>query len=286
MNKRGVALVFALIVLVVVSLMVVSFFMRTMSENNMVKRETNSLRALWLAEAGAADTISRLPTQYAPASPLTGTLATGNTYSATSVLVASSGSSETYVINSTGSVVIPGSGPIQKEVELYVDLTPPDPGDFTHGLEVNGELRIQGSAEVDNPLAYANLNFREKFGLSSADLKAIAQSGAAGCTYLVDPDPPLQDLSGITWIDIVEHTQQKIPKTGWNGSGILIVNGDCGIEGGDFDGILWVIGDLEITGNPVYNGAVFGETSVDFTTKVTGTPDINLDPDAIQDALD
>jgi len=90
----------------------------------------------------------------------------------------------------------------------------------------------------------------------------------------------------IYWVKITSDKKQlQIPKTGWQGNNvILIVEGDCDVEGGTFSGILWVMGELKIAGNTNINGAVLSEETTEVKTSVTGNPDLYYDPAAIKKA--
>jgi cytoskeletal protein CcmA (bactofilin family) len=85
----------------------------------------------------------------------------------------------------------------------------------------------------------------------------------------------------ITWIS----NGFEITQDGWVGGGIMIVNGDLKITGGTFDGVIWVIGKLSISGNPVINGSIFVEGEATVDTTITGTAKISFDPSAIDGAF-
>lgn len=285
-KKRGIALILALLVITVLTILLASFFLRSINENNLVRRSVNSTRAFWLAEAGVAGAIKELlPTP----GWTTGNLESNPNYqwSATSAWWTSSGPGvDIYQVNSTGTVILPG-GSIDRNLEAFVSVTPPQPDDFDVAIEVNGGLNLFGSYDINPDDSYttnASLSFTDKFDLSSGRIKNIAIEQG---TYYVNPSSPLQDLNGITWIDIVAPTTKlKIPKTGWSGSGILIVNGDTDIEGGTFDGIIWVIGELTVTGNGTINGAMLSECEETIVTDIGGNPTINYNWTMVSDALD
>lgn len=67
-----------------------------------------------------------------------------------------------------------------------------------------------------------------------------------------------------------------------NGSGILIVNGDLNLNGGNFTGIIYVIGNFSNQGNSTINGSIIVEGNVSLnTTKVAGAMTVQYDPLAI-----
>ena len=53
--------------------------------------------------------------------------------------------------------------------------------------------------------------------------------------------------------------------------------GDLKITGGTFNGVIWVMGNLEISGNAHINGAIFVDGNAEDTTEVAGTPNIDYD---------
>ena len=76
-----------------------------------------------------------------------------------------------------------------------------------------------------------------------------------------------------------------ISETGWSGSGILVVDGNLTITGGHFSGIIWVIGGLRVSGNPVIDGAIFVESGAEVDTTLTGNPTVSFDANAVSDAF-
>lgn len=308
MNKKGIALIFGLFAITVLSVLVAIHFSRTMNENNWVKRETNSWRAFWLAEAGAAHAISLLTS----VAPVSGTLQSNPNYqyNATVTQLPPVGAEEIYQIDSTGTVLLDGGATsIQREVELVVSVTPPDPGDFDYALEVNGDLKLGGSADVFKDLdgdgepdddetgedisynTYAGISFTDRLGLSSEEVESAASSEGTLTLLKTGPsksqDVPTNITDQIHWVNMqAPVTQARVPTVSWYGSGILIVNGEFQMEGGLFEGIIWVIGKLTISGNAEVRGAIIAECEADIQTSVTGNPVIQYDYDAIQDALE
>jgi type II secretory pathway pseudopilin PulG len=289
MNKRGIALILALLVSSVLIILLGFFFLRSINENNLVRRSVNSTRAFWLAEAGVAEATRRLPTILCTTGSCSGDLDNNTNYrwSATSAWWTSAAPGvDIYQVKSTGTVILPSGGSMDRNLETFVSVTPPQPDGFDLAIEVNGLLNLHGSYDINPDDSYvtdAGLSFTDKFNLSSDRIKSIAIEQE---TYYVNPSSPLQNLNGVTWIDIVAPTTKlKIPKTGWSGSGILIVNGDADIEGGTFNGIIWVIGELTITGNGTINGAVLSECEETVVTDIGGNPTINYNWTTVDSAL-
>lgn len=284
MNKQGVALVFTLIVVLVLSIIFSAFFMRSINDNNLVKRHVYSTRALWLAEAGVAQAMANLPTMVS----FTDTLGGNSAYQfgADSVTLISHDAvtgEDVYRIEARGWVVLPSAGTIERNIESYVRLSPPQPGDFTAAIEAQGILDIRGNPTITGDvLPDSRFTFEGKFNLTTAEIKAIA---TAEGHYYEDPPSPLQDFYGLNWVKITDPSKKlQIPRTGWQGDGILIVEGQTDMEGGVFDGILWVIGELKISGNPTITGTVVAECGAE-VTDVVGTPTLTYSESEITDAL-
>jgi Tfp pilus assembly protein PilX len=275
MNRQGVALIFTLLVLMVLAILSASFFLKTINESNLVKRQVASTQAFWLAEAGVAQVFSNLTS---------GTLS-GNVsrdtfrYNTTTVEVYGN----TYQINSAGTVILADASNITRNITVFVTTHPSNASGFTNAIEVNGNLTVRGSVEINGTnVTNASLSFTSKFGLEAEKLRAYAI--AHGNNY-TDPDP--NDIvvnNEIAWVDVTEG-RSMITRTGWNGSGILVINGDADITGGNFSGILWVIGALKMSGNPNDFGAIFAECDADINTTVTGNVYIEHNSATIQDAL-
>ena len=110
-------------------------------------------------------------------------------------------------------------------------------------------------------------------------MKQLAQTAYPDTYYTTSfsNDP----AEGITWIE-PNATDPQITQAGWTGSGLLIVEDNLKITGGTFDGVIWVVGTLDISGNPVINGSIFVECEATIETTVTGNPTITFDSEAIE----
>jgi hypothetical protein len=268
----------------------VSFFLRSIGQNNAVKRILLSTRALWLAEAGVAEAVRLLPTAGLHA----GTLGGDNFhYSATTTLVSYDPDADESIFRvvSTGTVSFGSASSLSRNVEAYVRLSPPNPGDFTAAIESEGELRIRGNPSITGlTLENSDFSFEGKFNLTPEEVRRLAIHEG---TYYENPGRPIPnfgtidpDAPQITWVKITDPRQKlTIPRTGWEGSGILVVEGETEIEGGEFNGVIWVIGELKISGNPQITGTVLAESGTE-VTDVTGTPELTYSLDEVDDALD
>ena len=275
MGKQGIALIFSLLLVLVLTVLLVGLFFKTMTEANLVNRYASSTRAFWLAEAGIAGGIVSLPNN---TSGCVGS--TDYCYSASTTQI----SSLYYQIDSTGSVSLPSGGSINRGVSAVVRTEEVDPTKFQYAIETTVELIIRGSVDINpdgSAKEFSELNFPDLFGHSKEDIRSYADN------LYSDPDNNIAPCTGITWIDLSPGEEFMITSNLWQGSGILVVAGDAQITGGQFDGIIYVIGKLRIAGNPVINGSVLAESDTEVVddTTLTGNPTLNYDPDAIANAM-
>jgi Tfp pilus assembly protein PilX len=281
-RKRGVALLFTLLVAVVLAVLMASFFSRTINENNMVKRHIYSTRAFWLAEAGVAEAINRLPAMSVlPNCSTRGTLdGDGFTYTA----CVSRLKSQYYQIDSTGSVIWSAGAGISRSIRAIVTTHPLSAGNFSNALATTGKLITNGNAYTINGTVQQNasLDFASLFGYSKEEIRSYAES-IYGHLYTTIGSSTV--ISGISWVDVPDGTELAVTGN-FAGSGLLIIKGDVHIAGTtDFDGIIYVIGKLRMSGTPVVNGAILAESDANINTTVSGHVTINYDQDEIAEAL-
>ncbi|MCK5225818.1 MAG: hypothetical protein KAQ89_03795 [Planctomycetes bacterium] len=261
-NRSGFILSFVIIIFVVISILGVGLLSQSGTDTMETAKATKSTQAFWIAEAGLNMAISYLPVM-PPTNPLTGTLGSGD-YSVTITPI----SAYRWTLESTGTV-----DATTRKVRVTIGAN------ATNVMMTSGHLDIKGAAVVDgNTVEFTTPNFEDVFGITKAEMRNYA-------TYDYN-NPPHNEtpVEQITWID--DNNQFKITKTSsWVGSGIMVVNGDLDMAGGVFNGVIWVIGELFISGNIEINGSIFVEGDISVDTTVTGTADINFDQDAIDAAF-
>jgi len=288
MNKRGIVFLLGLVVFVVLSVLAAAFFTKTISENNAVRRQVSSTQAFWFAEEGLAEATKQLP--------LTGSLGCvgpGCNYNTTTQ---AGGAAGLYRIGSTGRVYV-GTAPFTRTVEAYVSLDQSQFGEFENAIEVGGNLTLGGSYDIepepedDYICATSDFTFAEKFGVSYDEVKYAAQSGEPGFVFY-DQDTLPKPVTVNNEVVVIEINSTKTEKVQFPnsplGDGVVIVNvlnGDVDIEGGNFTGIFWAIGELKITGNPDMKGSVLSEVDLTVDTKVAGDAYLEWNKTAIDNAL-
>jgi hypothetical protein len=247
-----------------------------MNESNLAKRYFNSTGAFWLAEAGIAQSMSDLSQEV-----VNDCIADSERcFSATITGPSCTGGFCYFEINSTGT-----SKGIQRIVRAIVRTTQVDASSFQYAIETEGALDIGGSAEIEPEGSVkegSSLDFESIFGSSVQRIKSYAT------VYDVDdfPNGPGDEVSGVNWVVVPEGEKLKISSSSWEGSGILIVEGDLRITGGTFEGIIYVMGNLQAAaGNPEIEGAVMIENGAEDSSKIRGNVTISYDLEEIGEAL-
>ena len=142
-------------------------------------------------------------------------------------------------------------------------------------IVAGGTVDVRGSAVVNGDiLENKDISFVNVFGVDIATMKGFAQINYPDTYY--DTSFNSDPANGITYIESGVNNPNITPD-GWIGSGLLIVEGDLMIAGGTFDGVIWVVGTLHISGKPAINGSIFvgGGATIE-TTVVTGNPTITF----------
>jgi len=271
-KKKGIALIMALFLVTIFSILSASFFSNVINENKLVRRNSDSVKAFWLAEAGVAEAINNMPAN------ASGHLYGDSNYAYSASTINLSG--QYYQISSTGTVSRPSSGAITRSVTVVTRTNPVDPAHFQHAIRTTSDLVVKGSVDINGPSEeFASLNFADLFQHSKEDLKSFA-------THLyTDPAGGIMPIDGITWIDLSPGGEFRASSSGWSGSGILVIAGDAQITGGTFNGIIYVIGRLRMSGNPVINGTILAESSTEIDTALTGNVTLNYSNTFIINAL-
>lgn len=287
MNKRGIALIFSFLVVLVLSILMSSLFLRSINENNLVRRYVNSVRAFWVAEAGIAQAIKNLPN-----SPTNGNL--GNySYETTTTYRTTINSCDYYDITSTGIVALPSGGDIRRTVNVVAKRGPVDTVKFQYGIAAANDLCFGGPGSCNrSPEDFLDpdicnehtcwnefdttINFTDLFGYQQSEVEQIA-------THYTDTTFP-DAVNGIIWVDVPSGSTLMV--TGSQaGSGVLIINGDVQFGGAyQFNGIIYVLGTLKALGNfDLYGSIIVASTAgVD---RIDGNPTFHYGQTDISSAL-
>lgn len=132
-------------------------------------------------------------------------------------------------------------------------------------MYANGTIIVGGNAEITGNLfenCHPPLSFEDFFGITKAEMEAIADN------HLVDPPNNPEGVEDITWVSFTgaggAGSGFKVTTTDWDGSGILIVDGDAEFSGGSFNGIMWITGELFVNGNNGFNGGIYVEGGIQY----------------------
>lgn len=155
---------------------------------------------------------------------------------------------------------------------------------ITSAISSSGTINISGSAEVNGAIVENSCPaFEDVFGTTKNALKSNANN------YYVDPANNITPIENVTWVELVSQTGFQITDNNYVGNGILIVNGNFRMTGGIFNGIIWVVGNLIVSGNPTINGAIFVESNIeiegDAEVTLTGNCEVNFTEGAVGDAI-
>lgn len=273
--KRGFILIAAYMVIAVFIIIIVGFSARSIGEQKVTSRERDSIQALWLAEAGLDNAIMQIPN-----SPLSGTLGQGAYLTQTTSIAPTR-----YLIVSKGGVPAADEtnpGNTVRTIRAIVEkpANTADPSEITAAITANGAVDLRGSTQVNGDIDdFTEFDFEDIFGISKDGIKRNATN------LYIDPANNITPVDDITWAEVPPSDEMIISDSNWQGSGILVVDGDLRITGGYFRGIIWVIGKLWVSGNPVIDGTIFVECGAEFDTTLTGNPTVSYDSDAIGDAF-
>ncbi len=285
MNNRGVMLIFSLFVALILSILLIAFYFQGISENQLATRYADSTRALWLAEAGIAKVKSNAGIAVASDSNFDGN--PRHTYNAVPI---QKGTTAYYDVVSTGTVTSPSGRRVSRVVNATMKLTAPSAVNFQYGVETTSndlDYKAKNIVNTENPANIAKTDstqtFGNLFGMSKPEMKAISQAQG---TYLSGDFGNTINASGITWVDVNPGTELSIQHL--NRSGIVVINGNFrvnGVPSDGFNGILYIIGQLQTLGNSAVYGTVFVESSAAIGMDLTGSSLISYNSTNISSVL-
>ena len=284
MNNRGAVLVFSLLVVLILSILLASLYFGSISENQLAIRYADSTRALWLAEAGIAKVKSSVGissfSEYLDDPRYT--------YNAIPTQI---GATAYYNVVSTGTVTSPSGKIVSRVVNATMKLIAPSGANFQYGVETTSndlDYKTKCIENTENPANIAKTGstqtFENLFGISKAEMKAVSQAQG---TYLSGDFGETINGSGVTWVD-VDPPGSLLNIQHLNGSGIVVINGNFKVNGvptDGFDGILYIIGQLETLGNSNVAGTVFVESSAAIGADLSGSSLISYNSANISNAL-
>jgi len=284
MNRRGIALIFALLVVLVLSILLSIFFFKSINENNLVNRYVNSVRAFWVAEAGVAEAIKNLPNTY------TNDTLGNYYYNATTTTFGSY-----YNITSIGTVGLPNGGYIRRTVKVVAGTGTVNASKFQYALAAANDLCFGGKGSCNkqatefidpdvcngHPCWVENdttINFRDLFGYEQSEIEQIARHYNS-----TNFNASLNNET--VWVDVDPDSTLMVTGS-LTGRGILIINGSVHFGGTyQFSGIVYVLGTLTARGTFDSYGTVMVASTSDIDNSVNGNPDFYYNTTEITNAL-
>jgi cytoskeletal protein CcmA (bactofilin family) len=303
--KNGIAAVIVLGFILLLAIVAAYFMLTSLTDIKMTKRQTDSARAFYIAEAGLARARFDLDqdSNWADGDingmicgpngsyydlPYSSTTLGGGSYSIKLRNISEeTGYMDDQIWGRSTGTYNNDSRTIQARLisaRYFDDLS----GNVTSAVEAEAAVDIHGSVTINGDVKeYVDVDAVDIFDLTLIELEEIARDYFPATYYGDDPEEvPFSNnvATAVTFISSPEDISQ-VTETGWSGDGILIVDGDFKITGGTFNGIIWVKGTLDIHGNAIINGGIFVESGVDIDTGITGTPTVSYDPDACDNAF-
>lgn len=306
MNNRGSALAISVLAVLLLTGYISAMFMQSVGESSLEHRQADATSALWLAEAGLARVVS-LST--IPSTVTTGSLANAsrpaNTYTF-SVSVPTFSSNGCYTIESTGIVASPASS---QRRTISATLHIPDASTVGYAVETTSNTLCFGNANNCNKTAATYLSdtehsppqlaktsstktFQSFFGVSTAAMKAWAQSSSANIYTSSAALGNTIAAKGVTWVDVPAGQTLAIQHlNNLSGPSIVIINGNFtlnGVAGGggsEFEGILYVIGTFTMSGNASISGTTFIESAANIQDDFTGSASVGYNSALIAQSL-
>lgn len=298
-NNKGVVLFIALGIGLVIVIILMAVMPLSINKLEVAKRWGNSAEALSAADAGLNDAIWAMNNYDTPVEWTNGgwTIIASNKYRITLfALNDSAGNPVAYYtvdvnlddpdgvpatddaeIDSTGFA--PTSTDNQRSISVTAERMTaiPSPGDVDFAVGAEDQiLQTGGSATIVGPTESGTAHdFEEVFGVSKNNMRKAVGS-------VVDPSNNYTPVSGVTWLKCDTSSEVRITQAHWSGSGVMIIEGDLQMQGGTFDGVIWVEGTLDISGGATINGAIICEGDVDL---LTGNPTITYTPVTIANTV-
>lgn len=280
-KNRGVVLILALLVTLVLSTIMVSFYIQNINENKLARGSVDSMRAFWLAEAGVAQSIKT----NVPAA-ISGFLLDSNHFY--NVTVTPISGTNYYTVNSTGTVNLPSGETVIRTITATVEVQFLPASNFQHAIETTADQIIQRGANVHinpsdpndphGPKVDSDFSFSQLFGMSKEEMRSMADH------LYTSSSLDTGNINNITWIDVDSGTTLNIAGN-TIGTGILVINGNAKLTGTmQFSGIIYVIGKFTSTGTFDQFGSLLAESTPELDPELRGAATINYDETSISNA--
>lgn len=266
-NSKGSILAITVGFMLIFSMLGIASMNISTQQSDTQEKQILSQKAFWLAEAGIQRAFAHLLIN-TNTFTLTGNLGEGSYVVSSTPL-----SSVRWQLDSTGTV-----NGINRSIQAIVGPIPMDAFNAWGDAIGPGGGGLDGHVDPDGSYEFGwKFTFNDIFRISEAQMFNMIS-----CNPLAGINPVVID--GIIWI---QPGYVKITNAWGIHSGIMIVNGDLDMDGGHFDGIIWVNGAMaRINGDDAVDGAVFVYDSSEGTTRINGTSALAFDITAIDNAFE
>lgn len=292
LNKQGSILAITTGFIIVFTLFGYEAIFLSGLESQATIKQASSTQAFWLAEAGIEQAFYHLPdacfnTDTDP-DPSNFLLLGAGAYSVDTYL--KDGFSHRWIIDATGYVPPPKPEPDDFEPAIKTIQAEVGPN-MSGAIITTGDVVAPGGGgsdeglgdHVDGPvLVDQDFTFKDIFGVEESVIKdshTYYEEILPSKTFITNP----LCGDGVIWLvgDV------KTTNTWGTHSGILIVDGNLSMEGGHFNGIIWVNGALDkINGVDAVHGSIYIHDPNEGSTIVNGTSGVSYSEEAIDGALD
>lgn len=277
MNKKGIALIITFAIIMVLTILGSAIISRSISENNIAKRYTETTQAFWLSEAGINRALYELRNNYSIGS-IAPTQSGSGGYQVT---ISQSGQNR--IVTSTGYLPFSGQARASRTVEAVMSKSIP-PNFYDNAIYSAGEVDLNGNSysitgniryadEIDNtgnvngtitqdasisPLA--RFDFQQLRALSSGQQNVYVMSG----NQLVNEATGQEDFPGSFWYS------PGVPN-------IVYIEGDLQLNGniGTIGGFFVVVGDVINNAGATYDATVNGNGQIEGAIYTRGEFRIN-----------
>ena len=286
MNKKGIALIITFAIILVLTILGAAIISRSISENNIAKRYSETTQAFWLSEAGINRALYELRNNYSLGS-IAPTQSGSGGYQVT---ISQSGQNR--IVTSTGYLPFSGQVRASRSIEAVMSKSIP-PNFYDNAIYSAGEVDLNGNSysitgdiryadEIDNtgnvngtitqdpsinPLA--RFDFQELRDRSSQQQNVYVMSG----NQLVNEATGQQSFPGSFWYS--PPTDPDDPTTGT--PNIVYIEGDLQLNGniGTIGGFFVVVGDVLNNSGATYDATVNGNGQIEGAIYTRGEFRIN-----------
>lgn len=278
MGKKGAVLIYIFLVIVVLTILGVAIFNKSVSERSLAQQYVDSTQAFWLAEAGVNQALYELRNNYDTASVSSTGLGAGEFSAQISV----SGSDR--IVVSTGEV--PSGGTARSSRDIQVEISKDIPANFyDNAIYSAGEVDLNGNAYTVN----GNVIYGDDLDYSQNHITGTVTEDSSITPLARFDFQELRDLSSAQNNVYVEDGPKLVnqatgsedfPASFWYSAGvpnIIYIEGDLSLNGniGTVGGFFVVVGDVLTNPDAAEEASVNGVGTIEGVIYTRGDFDVN-----------